>query len=83
MRFKISLIKDRLKSFTPNQFSLLLSKGKRELCLISFGLPLLYFSFSLWLLGFSVHVGGSLIHLLLVLVLIGIVYNLFLRGRIS
>jgi hypothetical protein len=39
--------------------------------------------FILWLLGFSVHIGGGLIHLLLVLVLIGVVYNLFLRGRIS
>lgn len=39
--------------------------------------------FILWLLGFSVNIGGGLIHLLLVLVLIGIVYNLFLRGRIS
>lgn len=37
--------------------------------------------FVLWLLGFSVHIGGGLIHLLLVLVLIGVVYNLFLRGR--
>jgi hypothetical protein len=36
--------------------------------------------FVLWLLGFSVHIGGSLIHLLLVLALIGIVYNLFI-GR--
>jgi hypothetical protein len=35
----------------------------------------------LWLLGFSFNIGGSLIHILLVLVLIGIVYNLFLRGR--
>jgi hypothetical protein len=35
----------------------------------------------LWLLGFSFNVGGSLIHVLLVLVLIGIVYNLFLRRR--
>jgi hypothetical protein len=34
----------------------------------------------LWLLGFSVHVGGGLIHILLVLALIGIVYNL-LTGR--
>lgn len=36
--------------------------------------------FILWLLGFSVHIGGSLIHLLLVLALIGIAYNL-LTGR--
>lgn len=35
----------------------------------------------LWLLGFSFNIGGSLIHVLLVLILIGIVYNLFLRGR--
>jgi hypothetical protein len=33
-----------------------------------------------WLLGFSIHIGGGLIHLLLVLALIGIVYNLF-TGR--
>ncbi len=36
----------------------------------------------LWLLGFSVHVGGSLIHLLLVLALIGLVYNLLTGRRI-
>jgi len=34
----------------------------------------------LWLLGFSFHVGGSLIHILLVLALIVLVYNL-LTGR--
>jgi hypothetical protein len=34
----------------------------------------------LWLLGYSINIGGSLIHLLLVLALIGIVYNLFI-GR--
>jgi hypothetical protein len=38
--------------------------------------------FVLWLLGLSVHVGGSLIHLLLVLALIGIVYNLLVGRRI-
>lgn len=37
--------------------------------------------FILWLLGFSIHIGGSLIHLLLVLALIGIVYNLFMGRR--
>ena len=37
--------------------------------------------FILWLLGFSINIGGGLIHLLLVLVLIGIVYNLFMRRR--
>ncbi len=37
----------------------------------------------LWLLGFSIHIGGSLIHLLLVLALIGIVYNLFTGRRIG
>ncbi len=39
--------------------------------------------FILWLLGFSIHIGGSLIHLLLVLALIGIVYNLFMGRRIT
>jgi hypothetical protein len=34
----------------------------------------------LWLLGFSIHIGGSLIHLLLVLALIAVIYNL-LTGR--
>jgi len=37
----------------------------------------------LWLLGFSIHIGGSLIHLLLVLALIGIVYNLLTGRRIN
>jgi hypothetical protein len=36
----------------------------------------------LWLLGFSLHVGGSLIHLLLVVGLIVLVFNL-LSGRRS
>jgi Family of unknown function (DUF5670) len=34
----------------------------------------------LWLLGFSFHVGGGLIHLLLVLALVAVVFNL-LSGR--
>jgi hypothetical protein len=37
--------------------------------------------FVFWLLGFSIHIGGSLIHLLLVLALIGVVYNLFMGRR--
>ncbi|HEY9752679.1 MAG TPA: lmo0937 family membrane protein [Coleofasciculaceae cyanobacterium] len=37
--------------------------------------------FILWLLGFAVHIGGGLIHLLLVLALIGIVYNLLIGQR--
>jgi hypothetical protein len=36
--------------------------------------------FILWVLGFSINVGGGLIHLLLVLAVIGIAYNL-LTGR--
>jgi hypothetical protein len=36
----------------------------------------------LWLLGFSLHVGGGLIHLLLVLGLVVLVVNLF-GGRQS
>ncbi|WP_103668691.1 lmo0937 family membrane protein [Pseudanabaena sp. BC1403] len=34
----------------------------------------------LWILGFSINVGGGLIHILLVLAVIGIVYNLLI-GR--
>jgi hypothetical protein len=34
----------------------------------------------LWLLGFSLHIGGSLIHILLVLAVIILIYNL-LTGR--
>jgi hypothetical protein len=36
--------------------------------------------FVLWILGISIHIGGSLIHLLLVLAVIGVVYNL-ITGR--
>jgi hypothetical protein len=39
--------------------------------------------FVLWLLGFSIHIGGSLIHILLVLALIGVVYNLFTGRRLD
>jgi hypothetical protein len=35
----------------------------------------------LWLLGFSLHVGGGLIHLLLVVALAALVYNLFTGRR--
>jgi hypothetical protein len=36
--------------------------------------------FVLWLLGFLLHFGGSLIHLLLVLALIALIFNV-LSGR--
>ena len=36
--------------------------------------------FVLWLIGFAVHIGGGLIHLLLVVALIMLVYNL-VTGR--
>ncbi len=35
----------------------------------------------LWLLGFSLHIGGGLIHLLLVVGLIILVFNLFAGRR--
>ena len=35
----------------------------------------------LWLLGFSFHVGGSLIHILLVLAVIALLFNLFTGRR--
>jgi uncharacterized protein DUF5670 len=37
--------------------------------------------FVLWLLGVAVHVGGGLINLLLLLVVIGIIYNLVVGRR--
>jgi Family of unknown function (DUF5670) len=36
----------------------------------------------LWLLGLVVHVGGGLIHLLLVIALIILLYNLFVGRRV-
>jgi Family of unknown function (DUF5670) len=36
----------------------------------------------LWLLGFTLHVGGGLIHLLLVVALVVLIYNL-ITGRRS
>ena len=35
----------------------------------------------LWLLGFILHVGGALIHLLLIVALIVLLYNLFVGRR--
>jgi len=35
----------------------------------------------LWLLGFSLHIGGGLIHLLLVIAVIVLIYNLIARRR--
>jgi hypothetical protein len=35
----------------------------------------------LWLLGLIVHIGGGLIHLLLVVALIVLIYNLITRSR--
>jgi hypothetical protein len=36
--------------------------------------------FVLWLLGFAIHIGGSLIHLLIVVAVILLIYNL-ITGR--
>lgn len=36
--------------------------------------------FILWLLGFAIHIGGGLIHILLVIAVILLVYNL-ITGR--
>jgi hypothetical protein len=35
----------------------------------------------LWLLGFILHIGGGLIHLLLIVALIVLLYNLFVGRR--
>ena len=34
----------------------------------------------MWLLGFSLHIGGSLIHILLVIAVVALVFNL-ISGR--
>lgn len=38
--------------------------------------------FVLWVLGFALHIGGSLIHVLIVIAVIVIVFN-FITGRRS
>jgi hypothetical protein len=35
----------------------------------------------LWILGFSLHIGGGLIHILLVIAVIVLIYNLFVGRR--
>jgi hypothetical protein len=35
----------------------------------------------LWLLGLLAHIGGAIIHVLLVIAVFVFVYNLFMRGR--
>jgi hypothetical protein len=37
----------------------------------------------LWLLGFSMHVGGGLIHALLIIAIVVFLFNLFSRRRSS
>lgn len=37
--------------------------------------------FVLWILGFALSIGGGLVHLLLVLAIIGIIYNLLVGRR--
>jgi hypothetical protein len=37
--------------------------------------------FVIWLIGLIAHIGGSLINFLIVLVVIGVIYNLFTGRR--
>jgi hypothetical protein len=37
----------------------------------------------LWLLGFSLNVGGGLIHILLVIAVVVLVYNMITRRRVA
>ena len=37
--------------------------------------------FVLWLIGFAVHIGGSLIHLLLVVALVAIIWKLITNRK--
>lgn len=52
-------------------------KGEAQMGLI-WGIVVVLFV--LWLLGFAIHIGGGLIHLLLVVALVLVVYNL-MTGR--
>ena len=36
----------------------------------------------LWLLGFSLHIGGGLIHLLIVIAVVVLIYNLITGRRV-
>ena len=40
----------------------------------------LWFCSFLWLLGFSLHIAGNLIFLLLLLAIVGVIYNLLAGG---
>jgi hypothetical protein len=44
---------------------------------------LLIFVSILWLLGFSLHIGGGLIHILLIIAVVVLVYNLVNGRRIA
>ena len=37
--------------------------------------------FVLWLLGFSLHIGGSLVHILIVIAVVVVIYNLITWRR--
>jgi len=37
--------------------------------------------FVLWLLGFALHIGGALIHIVLVVAVILVVFNLLTKGK--
>ena len=39
--------------------------------------------FVLWLLGFVMHFGGGLIHIVLVVAVILVVYNIVTKGKVS
>lgn len=69
-------------AFVCGLYRLSILNFKREenmLNLIWTGVVVLFF---LWALGFSIHVGGAFIHLLLVLALIGLAYNLIMGRRV-
>ncbi len=42
---------------------------------------LLLVLFILWVFGFAVHLGGDLIHLLLVIIVIGVIYKVLIDRR--
>jgi hypothetical protein len=65
---------------TTNRGALPLSKVVEGFAMANVIWTILTILFIFWLIGLVAHIGGSLINILIVLVVIGVIYNL-LTGR--
>jgi 4-hydroxybenzoate polyprenyltransferase len=59
------------------------SLGKKEITMASLLWTIITVLFVLWLIGFVANFGGALIHLLLVVALGLLIYNLLTKGRVA